>query len=173
MRYSIEEIFFLTIVAVICGCDSWEGIDLFGQMKLAWFRQYFPYKKRTPSADALRNFYAKLDGAAFGQCFISWANEHFVKLDGEVISLDGKRLRGSFDTYHEQQALHVVSAYAAGNELTLGQVLTHEKSNEITAIPQLLELIDVKGATVSIDAMGCRTDIASLVRKKEGIICWP
>jgi predicted transposase YbfD/YdcC len=166
LLYSMEELFFLTIVAVICGCDSWEGIDMFGQTKLNWFRQYFPYRKRTPSADTLIQFFAKVDSATFGQCFISWASQKFVNMDNEVINIDGKRLCGSYDTYLDQRALHVVSAYASANQLTLGQVLTEQKSNEITAIPQLLELIDVKGTTVSIDAMGCQKEIASVIRQK-------
>ena len=166
LLYSLEEIFFLTLVALLCGCDSWEGIDMFGKTKLNWFRQYFPYRKRTPSADTLIQFFAKLDSPLFGQCFISWANQKFVNMENEVINIDGKRLCGSYDTYLNQRALHVVSAYASANQLTLGQVLTEEKSNEITAIPQLLELIDVKDTTVSIDAMGCQKEIASTIRQK-------
>lgn len=166
LLYSLEEIFFLTIVAVLCGCDSWEGIDMFGKTKLDWFRKYFLYRKRTPSADTLIQFFAKLDSSTFGQCFISWANQMFMNMDNEVINIDGKRLRGSYDIYLNQRALHVVSAYASANQLTLGQVLTEEKSNEITAIPQLLELIDVKDTTVSIDAMGCQKEIASIIREK-------
>lgn len=166
LLYSLEEIFFLTLVALICGCDSWESIDMFGKTKLDWFRQYFPYRKRTPSADTLIQFFAKLDSAIFGQCFISWANEKFVNMENEVINIDGKRLCGSYDTYLNERALHVVSAYASANQLTLGQVLTDEKSNEITAIPQLLKLIDVKDTTVSIDAMGCQKEIASTIRQK-------
>ena len=139
---------------------------MFGKTKLDWFRQYFPYRKRTPSADTLIQFFAKLDSAIFGQCFISWANEKFVNMENEVINIDGKRLCGSYDTYLNERALHVVSAYASANQLTLGQVLTDEKSNEITAIPQLLKLIDVKDTTVSIDAMGCQKEIASTIRQK-------
>jgi predicted transposase YbfD/YdcC len=166
LLYSVEELFFLAIVAVICGSDSWESIDMFGKTKLDWFRLYFPYRKRTPSADTLREFFAKLDSTIFGQCFISWASQKFVNMDNEMVSIDGKRLCGSYDTYLNQRALHVVSAYASANQLTLGQVLTQEKSNEITAIPQLLELIDVNDTTVSIDAMGCQKEIASTIREK-------
>lgn len=166
LQYSIEEIFFITIVGVICGCDSWEGIDMFGKTKLEWFRKYFPYRKRAPSADTLMKFFAKLDTSVFGQCFISWASQMFKNVDNEVISIDGKRLCGSYDTFTQQRALHVVSAYASANQLTLGQVLTEEKSNEITAIPQLLDLIDVKDTMVSIDAMGCQKQIASSIREK-------
>ncbi|MFM7853727.1 MAG: ISAs1 family transposase [Flammeovirgaceae bacterium] len=166
LLYSLEEIFFLTLVALICGCDSWESIDMFGKTKLDWFRQYFPYRKRTPSADTLIQFFAKLDSAIFGQCFISWANGKFVNMENEVINIDGKRLCGSYDTYLNERALHVVSAYASADQLTLGQVPTDEESNEITAIPQLLKLIDVKDTTVSIDAMGCQKEIASTIRQK-------
>lgn len=139
---------------------------MFGKAKLAWFRTYFPYRKRTPSADTLMRFFAKLDTTAFGQCFISWASQMFQNVENEVINIDGKRLCGSYDTYTNQAALHVVSAYASANQLTLGQVVTNEKSNEITAIPELLNLIEVKDTLVSMDAMGCQREIASLIREK-------
>jgi predicted transposase YbfD/YdcC len=151
----------------VCGCDSWEGIDVFGKTKLAWFRLYFPYQKRTPSADTLIKFFAKLDTASFGQCFISWANERFKNMSNEVISIDGKRLCGSYDIFRQQAAIHVVSAYASANQLALGQVITQQKSNEITAIPELLNLIEVKDTTVSIDAMGCQKEIAATIREKQ------
>jgi predicted transposase YbfD/YdcC len=167
LQYSLQEIFFLTITAVVCGCDSWEGIDVFGKTKLAWFRLYFPYQKRTPSADTLIKFFAKLDTASFGQCFISWANERFKNMSNEVISIDGKRLCGSYDIFRQQAAIHVVSAYASANQLALGQVITQQKSNEITAIPELLNLIEVKDTTVSIDAMGCQKEIAATIREKQ------
>lgn len=167
LQHSLNEIFFLTITAVVCGCDSWESIDVFGKTKLEWFRLYFPYRKRTPSADTLRNFFAKLDTASFGQCFVSWANQVFRDMDNEVVSIDGKRLCGSYDTFTQQAAIHVVSAYASVNQLTLGQVITREKSNEITAIPELLGLIEVKGTVVSIDAMGCQKEIAGKIREKQ------
>ena len=140
---------------------------MFGKTKLAWFRTYFPYRKRTPSADTLMRFFAKLDTASFGKCFISWANQMFKNIDNEVISIDGKRLRGSYDTFTQQAAIHVVSAYASANQLSLGQVVTQQKSNEIMAIPELLNLIDVKDTTVSIDAMGCQKNIALTIREKQ------
>jgi len=139
---------------------------MFGKTKLDWFRIYFPYRKRTPSADTLMRFFSQLDTDSFGQCFISWASQRFKNMDNEVINIDGKRICGSYDTFHQQAALHVVSAYASANQLTLGQVATQAKSNEIKAIPQLLDLIEVTGNTVSIDAMGCQTEIVSKVRQK-------
>lgn len=166
LQHSLHEIFFLTLTGVVCGCDSWEGIDMFGKTKLAWFRTYFPYQKRTPSADTLMRFFAKLDTASFGQCFINWASQVFKSFDNEVVNIDGKRLCGSYDTFANQAALHVVSAYASANQLTLGQVTTQEKSNEITAIPKLLDLIEVNDTIVSIDAMGCQREIASKIREK-------
>lgn len=167
LQYSVQEIFFLTLTGVVCGCDSWEGIALFGKRKLDWLRTYFPYKKRTPSADTLIRFFARLDTACFGQCFIDWASGMFKNIDNEVVAIDGKSLRGSYDRATNQKALHMVSAYASANQLTLGQVSTQEKSNEITAIPKLLDLIEVKNTLVSIDAMGCQRTIASKIREKE------
>ena len=167
IRYSIEELFFFTLTGVICGGNSWEEIAIYGSYKLDWLRKFFPYSKGTPSQDTLERFYGKLSKEAFGQFFIEWATTHFKWLENEVISIDGKRLRGSYDTCAEQAALHVVSAYASANGLTLGQVVTTDKSNEITAIPQLLDLIEVKNTVVSIDAMGCQKEIVEKVREKE------
>ena len=167
IQYSIDEIFFFTLAGVISGCDSWEAIALFGKYKIEWFRNFFPYRKGTPSADTLERFYAKLSKETFGEFFIRWASSHLQSLDNEVVSIDGKRLRGSYDKSNEQAALHIVSAYASANRLTLGQVATEEKSNEITAIPQLLDLIEVKDTVVSIDAMGCQKEIVKKIREKQ------
>lgn len=167
LQHSIEEIFFLVITGVVCGCDSWEGVEMLGRTKLDWFRQYFPYRKRTPSADTLIRFFSKLNPDVFGTCFINWASQKFKNLDNEVVIIDGKTLRGSFDAFAQQAAIHMVSAYANNNQLTLGQVITKEKSNEITAIPELLDMIEVNGTTVSIDAMGCQREIAAKIRAKE------
>jgi len=139
---------------------------MFGKTKLEWFRKYFPYRKRTPSADTLMKFFAKLDTASFGQCFINWASQLFKGLDNEVVSIDGKRICGSYDTFHNQAVVHVVSAFASANRITLGQVATEEKSNEIKAIPQLLDLIEVKNTVVSTDAMGCQREIAGKIKEK-------
>lgn len=167
IRYSLEELFFFTLTGVICGCDSWEKIAVFGSYKLDWFRKFYPYRKGTPSQDTLERFFGKLSKETFGEFFIQWAAGHFQLLEDEVISIDGKRLRGSYDKFSGQAALHVVSAYATANKLTLGQVATEEKSNEITAIPQLLDLIEVKDTVVSIDAMGCQKEIVKKVREKQ------
>lgn len=167
IQYSVQELFFVVIVGIICGCDSWEGISLYSRLKLDWFRQHFPYSKGIPSHDTLERFFAKLDSQAFGHCFINWAASVFNNIDNEVVSIDGKRICGSYDKGKGQAALHVVSAYASANRLTLGQVATDVKSNEITAIPALLDLIEVKHTTVSIDAMGCQKEIAKKIRSKD------
>jgi len=168
IQYSVGELFFLTLAGILCGCDSWESIAMFGKLKTTWFREFFPYRKGTPSQDTLERFFGKLSKESFGECFINWASRSFKSIENEVISIDGKRLRGSFDKGMEQAAVHVVSAYASANRLTLGQVATREKSNEITAIPQLIDLLDLEHTTVSIDAMGCQKEI---VRKIRGEKC--
>lgn len=166
LQYSIGEIFFLVLTGVVCGCDSWEAIDLFGREKLDWFRRYFPYRKGTPSHDTLQRFFGALDAENLGECFISWAAKTYRNMDNELVAIDGKRICGSHDRAREQAAVHVVSAFADLNNLTLGQVATDEKSNEITAIPQLLDLIDVAGTVVSIDAMGTQVGIARKIRER-------
>lgn len=165
--YSIEQLFFQTLVGIVCGCNNWEEISIYGKLKKDWFGNYFFYKKGMPSEDTFERFFGALCKESFNQFFINWASKSFQYFENEVISIDGKRIRGSYDKAIEQSAVHVVSAYASENRLTLGQVATAQKSNEITAIPQLLDLIDVKDAVVSIDAMGCQKEIAKKIRSKE------
>ena len=167
IQYSVSELFFLSIVGIVCGCDGWEGISLFGKLKLDWFRKFYPYRKGVPSQDTLERFFGKLSSETFGQSFVDWAAQCFKSIDNEVVSIDGKRIRGSYDILAGQGATHTVSAYATANGITLGQVATGDKSNEITAIPQLLGLIDIVGTVVSIDAMGCQVSIASKIRERQ------
>lgn len=164
--YPLEEILFLVISAVVSGMDSWVDISLFGETKLSWLRKYFPYKSGTPSHDVLGRVFSLLDSEQFSECFINWVNEISTLSDGQVVSIDGKTLRGSSDKSTGRSAYHLVSAYAAENKVCLGQCTTSDKSNEITAIPALLEVLAIKGCTVTIDAMGCQSDIADKILEK-------
>lgn len=166
-RYSMEEIFFVVTVGAICGYDSWETISSCSKLNLDWFRKYYPYNRGIPSHDTLERFFSKLNSSVLGEVYINWAASIFKCIDNEVISIDGKRMCGSGDKAKEQAALHIVSAFATANELTLAQVATDAKSNEITAIPVLLDMIEIKDTIVSIDAMGCQKEIAKKIRKKE------
>jgi predicted transposase YbfD/YdcC len=161
--YPLDEILFLCISAVISGANDWTTISLFGRTKIVWLRQYFPCKNGIPSHDVLGKVFAALDPVQFNQCFTNWVNSISELTSGEVIAIDGKTICGSDDKQNGKSALHVVSAYAAGNRLCLGQEAVDEKSNEITAIPALLKLLFIKDCVVTIDAMGCQKTIAGTI----------
>jgi predicted transposase YbfD/YdcC len=165
-----HELFDLVVVALcgtIAGADSWADIERFGQQRLAWLRTFLRLENGIPSHDTFGRVFARLDPAQLGTCVGQWLDDVGREI-GQHIAIDGKTLRGSFDQAAGRNPLHLVSAWACDARLTLGQVATDAKSNEITAIPLLLELLDVKGATVTIDAMGCQTQIAQTIVDGEG-----
>jgi predicted transposase YbfD/YdcC len=165
--YPLEEILFLCISAVISGMDDWTSISMFGRSKIVWLRQYLPYKHGIPSHDVLGKVFAALDPAQFSRCFSDWVNSMAELTGGEIIAVDGKTICGSDKKSSGKSAFHVVSAYATGNRLCLGQEAVDEKSNEITAIPALLKLLTVKGCIITIDAMGCQKSIAEAIIDKQ------
>lgn len=165
--YPLDEILFLCISGVISGMDDWTSITMFGRLKLSWLRQYLPYRRGIPSHDVLGKVFAVLDPVQFGECFRNWVNSMAEFTGGEVVAIDGKTICGSEDKVLGKSALHVVSAYASGNRLCLGQEVVAEKSNEITAIPSLLKLLTVKDCIITIDAMGCQKAIAGKIIEKE------
>ncbi|MFN0293265.1 ISAs1 family transposase [Pedobacter helvus] len=164
--YPLEEILFLCISAVISGMDDWTSITMFGRLKLPWLRQYLPYRHGIPSHDVLGKVFAALDPIQFSACFRDWVNSMAEFTGGQVVAIDGKTICGSDDKVAGKSALHVVSAYASGNRLCLGQEVVTEKSNEITAIPALLKLLTVKDCIITIDAMGCQKSIAGSIVEK-------
>ena len=163
--YPLNEILFLTISAVVSGMKGWSDIALFGKLKLEWLQQYFPYENGIPSHDVLSKVFAALNSEAFSECFTSWINSISELTQGEVIAIDGKTIRGSAS--QERLAMHIVSAYACGNRLCLAQEATEEKSNEITAIPRLLDLMALKNCVVTTDALGCQKKIAEKIVEKQ------
>ena len=163
--YPLNEILFLTISAVVSGMKGWSDIALFGKLKLEWLQQYFPYENGIPSHDVLSKVFAALNSEAFSECFTSWINSISELTQGEVIAIDGKTIRGSAS--QERLAMHIVSAYACGNRLCLAQEATGEKSNEITAIPRLLDLMALKNCVVTTDALGCQKKIAEKIVEKQ------
>lgn len=165
--YPLEEILFLTIAAVISGADNWTSISKFGQTKLSWLRKYYPYQQGTPSHDILGDLFARLDDKVFSQCFTDWVSSIATHTEGDIVAIDGKTICNSTDRSTNKSALHVVSAYASENRLCLGQKIVDQKSNEITAIPELLELLELKGCIITIDAMGCQKKIAQDIIKKD------
>ena len=156
--YPLEEILLLVLCCVISGADGWTSIALYGQKKLELLRRLLPYENGTPSHDQLGILFSRLDMEVFQSCFISWVASLNETLEG-VVAADGKTLRRSFDTSSSRAAIHMVSAWACDQKLVLGQRKVDDKSNEITAIPELLELLKIKGAIVAIDAMGCQRKI--------------
>ena len=163
--HSVSEILLLTFCGVVSGCDSWEDIEDFGKIKLEYLRGYFPYEHGVPSDDTLRRFFRALEPEVFEACFIKWVKSFQLDLEKKVIAVDGKTSRRSFDG--EGRPMHLVSAFASELGIVLGQLKTEEKSNEITAIPELLDLIDIEKAVITIDAMGCQSKIVEKIVAKE------
>jgi len=159
--HPIEEILLVTFCGTIAGCDSWDDLELFGATKLETLRRYLPFEHGNPSDDTLRRFFRALNPDVFEQCFVKWVESFQLDLADKIIAVDGKTSRRSFD--EDNKAMHMVSAFASELNIVLGQVKTADKSNEIKAIPELLELLDISGAIITIDAMGCQTKIAAKV----------
>jgi len=176
--HRLDEIVFIATCAVLCGADSWEQIADYAHSKLDWLRTFLTLPGGVPSHDTFRRVFCLLDPLAFQQCFYAWITALMQRRgltpiaadppELRPIAIDGKAQRGSARRTVGRSALHVVSAWAVENRLTLGQVATDAKSNEITAIPELLALLDLKGAVVTIDAMGCQKEIAADIIDGEG-----
>jgi predicted transposase YbfD/YdcC len=165
--HSLTDILVITICAAICGADGWVAVERFGKAKKSWLQQFLALSNGIPSHDTFGRFFSILDPAVFREAFISWVTAVSQVSAGEVIAVDGKTLRRSFDTASEKAALHMVNAWATDAGVALGQLATEAKSNEITAIPKLLELLHVKGCIVTIDAMGCQKAITEKIVDKE------
>src|SRR4051794_16166619 len=165
-RHELLDIIVIAICAVLCGQHSWTAIAFYGQDHAAWLQTFLRLPNGIPAHDTFRYVFTRLDPEAFQRCFAAWIEALSRATDLKHIAIDGKALRGSLDRAHGNPALHLVSAWARANHLTLGQVAVADKSNEITAIPRLLEILDVTGAIVTIDAMGCQKDIAAKIREE-------
>ena len=159
-KHQLQDILFITLCAVISGADNWVMIEQFGKAKVDWFTQPLGLKNGIPSHDTLGYVFAALDPEPFSECFSRWVADLAQLTQGEVIAIDGKTLRRSLDSASKKAAIHIVSAWAQQNRLVLGQEKVDEKSNEITAIPKLLERLGVTGAVVTVDAMGWQKKIA-------------
>jgi predicted transposase YbfD/YdcC len=166
-RHQLIDILVLAVCAVICGADSWEEMAEFGRSKQLWFQRFLALPNGIPSPDTFARVLARIQPAAFERCFLEWVRSITQLTEGQLVSIDGKRLRRSHHHATGKAAIHLVSAWAAANRLVLGQVKAEDKSNEITAIPQLLEVLEVAGCIVTIDAMGCQTEIAAQIIAQE------
>ena len=165
-KHLLSDIIILSILAVLCGAESWDSIEAFGKTKIDFLKHLLKLPHGIPSHDTINRVFSHIRPELFEKMFVQWVdglkNELIKK---EVISIDGKCIRGSKDTFHRQGPIHMVSAWACANQLVLGQLKVDEKSNEITAIPILLDLLDIKGSIVTIDAIGTQTDIAERIIK--------
>lgn len=166
VEHKLTDILILTICAVIAGCDGWEEIEDFGNERLDWLKQYGDFEHGIPSHHTIARVVAVVNPKQFQVCFIEWMKACHKITQGEIIAIDGKTARGSYDKSKKKGAIHMVSAFVAANEMVLGQIKINDKSNEITAIPELLELLEIHGCLVTIDAMGCQRDIAKKIVDK-------
>lgn len=164
--YTIAEILLVTFLAVICGAEGWQDVENYGQSKLAYLRSYLEYRNGIPSDDTLRRFFRGIDPTHFKELFCTWVKHIANVVGAKVVAIDGKANRRSFEG--DGKMLHMVSAFATEARVVLAQEKVTDKSNEITAIPKLLNLLDVKGHIITIDAMGCQYAIADKIVEKEG-----
>jgi predicted transposase YbfD/YdcC len=166
-RHVLQDILVIALCAMIANANTWVDIEHFGKTKLNFLRRFLELPNGIPSHDTFGRVFAKLDPAALLVCLQNWLSDLRQKLGGKQVAIDGKTLRGSHDGDTRPNALHLVSAWATETRLFLGQLAVDQKSNEITAIPQLLELLDIEGDTVTIDAMGCQKEIAKAIVDKK------
>lgn len=162
-RHKLGDILVIAVCAVLCGAESFPAIEDFGQVRYAWLKQFLELPNGIPSHDTFNRVLRVLDPVQFQACFLSWMQAVAEETQGEVVAIDGKTLRRSFDRSSAKRAIHMVSAWATENGVVLGQRKVDDKSNEITAIPELLELLALKGCIVTIDAMGCQRAIAQQI----------
>jgi predicted transposase YbfD/YdcC len=166
-KHKLIDMVAIAICGVLCGADNWVEIAYYGEVKEAWLRQFLELPNGIPSHDTFNDVFARIKGDEFQACFMSWVAAVAQLTPGEVVSIDGKALRHSYDNASGKAAIWLVNAWANQNQVVLGQQVVDEKSNEITAIPVLLRLLHLKGCIVTMDAMGCQTDIAQTIIEQE------
>lgn len=166
-KHKLLDILFLTVSAVLSGAQGWEDIEEFGHSKQDWLKRFIELSNGIPCHDTIARVMGRLDPNALQECFFKWMNDVVAAIEGDVVAIDGKSLRRSFDRASRKNALHLVSAWSCAGGVALGQVKTAEKSNEITAIPRLLELLEIKKCIITIDAIGCQKSIAFDIIKKK------
>ena len=167
-KHKLVDIMVITICAVIGGANDWNAIETFGNAKIAWLQTFLELPSGIPSHDTFRRIFSILSPNIFQDCFLSWVNSVVQFTNGQVVAIDGKTLRRSHDKGSGKTAIHMVSAWATENGVVMGQVKTEEKSNEITAIPELLKVLDISGSIVTIDAMGCQKKIVDQIIAQGG-----
>ena len=167
-KHNLLDIILLAISAVISGAEGWEDIEDFGHLKLDWLRQYRPFEAGIPRHDTIARVICRLKADEIETAFQSWISSLIEKTGCDVIAIDGKTARRSFATKERKTALHTVSAWSCEHQLVLGQIAVGQKTNEIMAIPERLDLLDIENSIITLDAMGCQSDIAKKIIKDKG-----
>ena len=169
VEHKLSDILLLTICAVISGAEGWEDIEDFGETHLDFLKQYGDFENGIPVHDTIARVVSCISPAKFHECFINWMRDCHSSDDKDVIAIDGKTLRHSYDKSRRRGAIHVISAFSTMHSLVIGQIKTDEKSNEITAIPEILNMLDINGKIIKTDAMGCQKDISEKSHGREEI----
>jgi predicted transposase YbfD/YdcC len=167
-RHALDDLLTVAILAVLCGAEGWAAVEAWGRGNIQWLSAFLELPHGIPSHDTFDRVFGLLDPAAFEKCFTQWTANLVNNAKGLFIAVDGKTLRRSFKRAWSKTPVHLVSAFASRNQVVLGQIATDCKSNEITAIPKLLAMLNLTGATVTIDAMGCQREIAAQIRQQQG-----
>ena len=165
-RHSLTDIIAIAICAVVCGADSWVDMEVFGNSRKEWLSGFLELPNGVPSHDTFGRVFSMLDAESFQRCFVQWVRSVSEMTEGEIVAIDGKSVRRSHDRRAGRSAIHLVNAWASANRLVLGQVRVDDKSNEITAIPKLLRMLELSGCIVTIDAMGCQKEIAETITER-------
>jgi len=167
VRHLLTEILFISVAATLANAVSWTQVEAFAISREEWLRKYLELPNGIPSHDTFERVNESIDPVQFSKCFAAWTQDIAERSSGAIIAIDGKTSRGSFDNQLQKGAIHLVNAWISSNRLVLGQLKTREKSNEITAIPELLDLLFVKDCIITIDAMGCQREIAEKIIDKK------
>ena len=166
-RHKLIDILTIAICAVICGAEGWVDIEIYGCAKYDWLKTFLELPNGIPSHDTFARVFARIKQAQFQQCFVNWMKSIQKITESDIVAIDGKTLRGSYDTGSDKAAIHMVNAWAVHNRLVLGQVKTNAKSNEITAIPELLKVLEISGCIVTIDAISCQKEIVKEIVRQD------
>jgi predicted transposase YbfD/YdcC len=166
-KHNLVDIIMITLCAMICGMDGWEEIEIFGEEREDWFKEFLELPNGIPSHDTMYRVFSRINPKELSNALNNWTNGLNQSVEGKVVAIDGKTLRGSFDTATGKSALHMVSAWVEDNNLVLGQVSAEGKGHEITKIPELLRLLELKNAIVTIDAIGCQKEIVRVIREEK------
>lgn len=166
-RHNLIDVVVIAVVGTLCGADGWEEIEMIAKAKKKWLKRFLELPNGIPSHDTIRRLFMRISPGVFQQKFCEWMAGIAKLNEGEIVAIDGKTLRRSHDKSNGKSAIHMVSAFARENGVVIGQVKVDEKSNEITAIPRLLDVLQVTGCIVTLDAMGCQSKIAEKIIEKQ------